>query len=246
MRKGFVLALATFALALTLGMLLLDIAAADELAAPTPTPVPRTPAPPLPGFPAVKPSITFTVTNFRMSDSPDGPAITDFPAGIEKVYVIFDYANMQGDKMRVRVYDGQGNILYDEVETYTGSGTASIELTGPDNGVFPTDFYLTNRYIFIEGIEYLSESYMWTVGGAPTPVLEEVVVMTPPAPPPAFLTPMVPPAFLTPMAPPEQPTPTPERPGGGISPALIAGGGALLVVLIVLVWRAVRGSKAAT
>lgn len=236
MRKGFVLALATFALALTLGMLL-DIAAADELAAPTPTPVPRTPAPPLPGFPAVKPSITFTVTNFRMSDSPDGPAITDFPAGIEKVYVIFDYANMQEDQMRVRVYDGQGNILYDKVETYTGSGTASIELTGPDNGVFPTDFYLTNRYIFIEGIEYLSESYMWTVGGAPTPVLEEVVVMTPPAPPPAF---------LTPMAPPEQPTPTPapEGPGGGISTALIAGGGALLVVLIVLVWRAVRGSKA--
>ena len=244
MRKGLVFALATFALTLILSVLLLNIVTADELAAPTPTPAPRTPAPPLPGFPAVKPSITFTVTNFRMSDSPNGPAITDFPAGIEKVYVIFDYANTQGDKMRIRVYDGQGNILYDKIETYTGAGTASIELTGPDNGVFPTDFYLTNRYVFVEGIEYLSESYMWTVGGAPTPVLQEVVVGTPPAPPPAFLTPMAPPQPTA--APKQQPTPTPEEPRRGISPTLIVGGGALLVVLIVLVWRAIGGSKAAS
>jgi len=47
-------------------------------------------------------------------------------------------------------------------------------------------------------------------------------------------------------APKQQPTPTPEEPRRGISPTLIVGGGALLVVLIVLVWRAIGGSKAAS
>jgi hypothetical protein len=84
------------------------------------------------------------ITNLRMSDSCDGPAIALFPAGVETVYVVFDYSNMQGEPYRIRVAT-YGVVLHDESHSYTGSGTACITVTHT-SGPIPPDTYQTQIY----------------------------------------------------------------------------------------------------
>ena len=45
--------------------------------------------------------------------------------------MVFDYFDMQDDEVRVAVYDQVDNILFEQIEAYTGSGTESIEVSGP-------------------------------------------------------------------------------------------------------------------
>lgn len=83
------------------------------------------------------------ITNLHMSDSCDGPAITLFPAGVQTVYVVFDYSNMQGDPYRIVVSDGVN--LHDESHSYTLSGTECITVTHT-SGQIPPDTYRTLIY----------------------------------------------------------------------------------------------------
>lgn len=53
------------------------------------------------------------ITNLRMSDSCDGPDTILFPAGTERVYLAFDYSDMQGEEMRIAV---TGPKFYAEAE----------------------------------------------------------------------------------------------------------------------------------
>ncbi len=84
--------------------------------------------------------------NIRMSDAPDGEAMTHFPSGTEVVYFIFDYTDMEGQDIKVRVYDNVGNILFEQVKTYQGSGTESIAIRF-EKGAFPDSRYVTNLYL---------------------------------------------------------------------------------------------------
>ena len=43
------------------------------------------------------------ITNLRMSDSCEGDDIVLFPAGTETVYLAFDYSDMHGEEMRIKV-----------------------------------------------------------------------------------------------------------------------------------------------
>jgi hypothetical protein len=43
------------------------------------------------------------ITNFRLSDSCDGLGQILFDAGTETVYLVFDYSNMHGEEMRIKV-----------------------------------------------------------------------------------------------------------------------------------------------
>ncbi len=83
------------------------------------------------------------ITNLRMSDSCEGPAMLLFPDGIETVYVVFDYSDMQGEERRISVADGV--TLYDATHSYTGSGSECIEVTHT-SGSIPSDTYRTQIY----------------------------------------------------------------------------------------------------
>jgi hypothetical protein len=86
------------------------------------------------------------ITDLRMSDSCDGPAIELFPAGVETVYVVFDYSDMQGEPYRIKVADRADIvILHDESHSYTESGTECIPITHT-SGHIPPDTYQTQIF----------------------------------------------------------------------------------------------------
>lgn len=99
------------------------------------------------------------LTSAHLSDAPDGPAMTQFPSGTTVVYAIFDYADMAGESIRVRVYDNYGSILLEQAQNYTGAGTESVATTTSE-GYFPDGRYVTNFYLG----EYVSRTIIWDVG----------------------------------------------------------------------------------
>lgn len=99
------------------------------------------------------------VTSAHLSDTPDGPPMTQFPSGTAVVYAIFEYADMEGEAVRVRVYDNYGSILFEQTQNYTGSGTESVA-TAPGEGVFSDGQYVTNFYLG----GYVARTIIWNVG----------------------------------------------------------------------------------
>jgi len=160
------------------------------------------------------------VTDFRMSDTPYGPPVTQFPSGTTIVYVVFDYVDMQNEEIRVRIYDRVGTILFEQAQSYSGSGTESIEVLGPNGGAFPDGpFYMTNLY---SGLFVIKPPVYWDVTAdagmathTPTPVpatatATSVPPTATPVPPTATATPMPPTPTSLPATPyPGLPTPTP-------------------------------------
>jgi hypothetical protein len=160
------------------------------------------------------------VTDFCMSDTPYGPPVTQFPSGTTVVYVVFGYVDMQNEEIRVRIYDRVGTVLFEQAQSYSGSGTASIEVLGPDGGAFPDGpFYMTNLY---SGLFVIKPPVYWDVTAdagmathTPTPVpatatATSVPPTATPVPPTATVTPMPPTATSEPATPyPVLATPTP-------------------------------------
>jgi hypothetical protein len=99
------------------------------------------------------------MTNAHLSDTPDGPAMTQFPSGTTVVYAIFGYADMAGESIKVRIYDNYGSILFEQTQDYTGSGTESVAAT-TNEGYFPDGRYVANFY---QG-QYLGGTIIWDVG----------------------------------------------------------------------------------
>jgi len=129
-----------------------------------------------------------------MTDTPGGSAVTQFASGTSVVYVVFDYSDVQNDEIGVRVYDNVGNVLFEQVKVYTGSGTESIAIS-PEVEAFADGRYLTNLYSGLFPIGTI----IWDV----TPVTGE-----------ATHTPTLTPTSAQPMPTlvPGQPTPTPMPP----------------------------------
>ncbi len=84
------------------------------------------------------------ITNLHMSDSCEGPAMVLFPAGVETVYVVFDYSDMHGEPYRIKVA-ADGVVLHDESHSYTESGTECITVTHTSSPI-PPDTYQTQIY----------------------------------------------------------------------------------------------------
>jgi len=101
-----------------------------------------------------------SITNVRMSDTPGGAEMTQFPSGTSVVYVVFDYFEMHGEEFTVRVHDYVGNVLFEQVKAYTGSGTESVEVSGPEGGAFPDGRYLTILY---SGLFVIKPPIIWEV-----------------------------------------------------------------------------------
>ncbi|MFQ6057695.1 MAG: hypothetical protein ACE5MB_02290 [Anaerolineae bacterium] len=143
----------------------------------TPVPVAPTPGP--------------RVMNFRLSDAPDGPAVANFPSGTSLVYAIFEYAEMEDTPVQLRVFDGKGNVLFEQTNRYRGAGMDSIAVSSATEA-FPDDMYVANIYLYMDSDLYpgpfLVDSYEWFVGKPPTPVPVPTrtprPTQIPPTPPP--------------------------------------------------------------
>ena len=103
-----------------------------------------------------------TVSNLHMSSAPYGPPVTQFPAGTTVVYAVFSYFYMQGDEVRVTVHDQVGSILLEQVETYTGSGMESIEVSGPGGEALADGWYVTD--VYANSSLFPIETIYWDVG----------------------------------------------------------------------------------
>ncbi len=104
---------------------------------PTATPTPQGEVP-------FQPVTASVVTNCRVSDAPQGEGVSEFPAGTDTVYIVFDYTYMVGEEVEIRVYDNVGHLLFQEVRTLSGDGTVSIEFSV--GGGFAAGRYLVNIY----------------------------------------------------------------------------------------------------
>ena len=71
--------------------------------------------------------------------------MSEFPAGTATVYIVFDYAYMAGEEVRIKVTDNVGNVLHEEVRTLSGDDTVSIPVSGGEGG-FPAGPYLVEIY----------------------------------------------------------------------------------------------------
>ena len=116
---------------------------------PTATPTPLPPAGPTPTPQAEAPfqpaPAASLVTNCRVSDAPQGAAVSEFPAGTATVYIVFDYAYMAGEEVGIKVTDNVGHVLLQEVRTLSGGGTVSITFSAGEGG-FTAGPYLVNIY----------------------------------------------------------------------------------------------------
>ncbi|MFQ5813534.1 MAG: DUF5667 domain-containing protein, partial [Anaerolineae bacterium] len=131
---------------------------AEPTATLTPTPTVEPTATPSP-MPTAEPAATPTaqvevpfqpvpaasITNCRVSDAPQGAAVTEFPPGTETVYIVFDYAYMAGEEVEIKVKDNAGNVLFHEVRTLSGEETVSIAFSAGEGG-FAAGRYFFNVY----------------------------------------------------------------------------------------------------
>ena len=118
-----------------------------------------------------------TTSNEHMSDIPYGEQpVTQFPSGTTVVYVVFDYDDMQNEEITIRVHSPIGVVLFEQTQPYSGSGTESIEVAGPEGGAFPDGRYDT---IFYTGL-FPIKTLIWDVGEVttPTPTVTGSVVPT--------------------------------------------------------------------
>ena len=140
---------------------------------------------------AATPTPVPCIKNARMSDAPYGAAVTNFPSRVGLVYAVFEYEQMQDAPIRVRVYDGVGNILFEQTKRYSGSGVESIAIASKA-GVLRDGFYLTNIYTWMADPTFwpdlfLSESLEWAVGEElPTPTATPIPTPTVVLPTPAM------------------------------------------------------------
>ena len=104
-------------------------------------------------------------SNERMSDTPYGPPVTQFPSGTTVVYVVFDYADMQNEEITIKVWSPIGELLFEQTQAYSGSDAESIEVPGPEGGAFPDGWYVTNFY---RGL-LIFKTLLWEVGEVTTP-----------------------------------------------------------------------------
>jgi len=150
-----------------------------------------------------------SIGNVRMSDTPGGPAVINFPSRTSSVYLIFEYGQTQDTPIAVRTYDSVGNVLFEQTESYSGEGVESIGMVSRA-GVFADGRYITNIYIGPE--LFVAKTLMWVVGEPPTPrptmTSTPIPTPVPPTPLPSELTPAPPAPTLTPIPTPSSPLPS--------------------------------------
>jgi len=99
--------------------------------------------------PATPQATAAGIVNLRMSNTAYGPPVTQFPEGTSIVYVVFDYYDTANTPIQVVIYPPSGPpAIFDQTQTYSGNGTASVSVPGsfpPDPP--PAAPYVTNVYV---------------------------------------------------------------------------------------------------
>lgn len=72
------------------------------------------------------------ISNFHLSNVPDGPEFDNFASNTSVVYVIFDYIDADNTELTVEIKDCCGNTIFEKRDTYNGSGTRSLAVRGAD------------------------------------------------------------------------------------------------------------------
>ncbi len=177
----------------------------------------------------------------HMSDRPDGPEMQTFPAGTDKVYLVFDYETDGPVEIiaEIRSEAQQGSVIFTNRETYNGSGTANIEIPGPGSSAFPDGVYDT--IIRFGEQRYITAGWEWAVGDVELPPEDtsggQTVNSPAQAQPPAADTGVGVNAGQSSASPlPTQPVSAP-----GLSPIILIGVGVLVLFLVAVIVWAVRG-----
>jgi hypothetical protein len=138
-----------------------------------------------------------SIENVRMSDTPDGPAVINFPSRTSSVYLIFEYSQVQDTPISVRTYDSVGNTVFEQTESYSGSDVETIGVVSRD-GMFADGRYVTNIYVGPQ--LFLAKTLMWAVGEelpTPTPTARPTTIPTLTVVPPTPQIPATPVAMET-------------------------------------------------
>jgi len=138
-----------------------------------------------------------SIENVRMSDTPGGSAVINFPSRASSVYLIFEYAQVQDTPIRVRMYDNVGNVLFEQTKNYRGEGVETIGVASRA-GVFADGRYITNIYVGSE--LFVVKTLMWAVGEelpTPTPTAMPTTIPAPTVVPPTPAIPATPVAMET-------------------------------------------------
>ena len=148
-------------------------------------------------------------SNEHMSDTHHGPSVTQFPSGTSVVYVVFDYSDMHSEEITIKVWNSFMEVLFEQTQAYSDSGTESIEVPGPEGGAFPDGRYATNFYRGM--LPY--KTLIWDVGevAPPTPTATGTGTATPTATPTntPTCTPTPTPTATATATPTDTPIPTP-------------------------------------
>ena len=72
------------------------------------------------------------ISDFYLSNAPDGQEIIEFSSLTLGVYVIFDYTDADGLELTVKVMDWSGCTIFEKRDTYNESGTRSMYVSGED------------------------------------------------------------------------------------------------------------------
>ena len=77
-----------------------------------------------------------TITNLHMSDSCEGDDMVLFPADTETVYLVFDYSDMHGEEMKIKVDGPKFSVEAEHSSVIKSSGWTTEDWAEPDAGQY--------------------------------------------------------------------------------------------------------------
>ena len=185
----------------------------------------------------------------RMSTEPGGPEMQKFETGIEKVYLVFDYETESPVEIiaEIRSEAQQGAVIFNSRETYSGTGTANLEIPGPSSAFAEGVYDTIIRFRRAEGDERtlnITAGWEWTVGDVELPVEDPESAQIPISRQPDESQPNTVASSsetTNPNASPSIQSATPPQTTPGISPIILIGIAAIVVLLVGIIAWAVRG-----
>lgn len=177
----------------------------------------------------------------HMSNEPGGPEMQKFDAGVDTVYLVFDYETDGPVEIiaEIRSEEQQGAVIFTSRETYTGTGTANIEIKGPGSSAFPDGVYDT--IIRFGEKRYVTAGWEWVVGDVELPVDDSSRGRAPISPLQERDSDLVVNSAVSPNQSLQSSAPVQTTPGPGLSPFILAGIGIVVLFLLAIIAWAVRG-----
>jgi hypothetical protein len=179
----------------------------------------------------------------HMSNAPDGPEMQEFPAGTDTIYLVFDYQTDGPVDIvaEIRSEEQQGAVIFTSRETYSGTGTANIEIPGPGSSAFPDGVYDT--IIRFGDQHYITAGWEWVVGDVPLPAEDTSGSQSPISPLQQNKADSQPASGTSSDVSPNQSaqSTTPVQTTPGLSPIILVGVGVVVLLLLAIIAWAVRG-----